>query len=106
VIDEAGAAVRLKSMTKPPDLKEIDGEIERSTGEGRGGQASQDFERAAELRDQADEAEEEGRDHERVAGGSRKKVDGVVDEEVIAEVVSKMTGIPLTRLEKEEAAGC
>src|SRR3569833_824100 len=33
-----------------------------------------------------------------------KEVDGVVDEEVIAEVVSKMTGVPLTRLEKEEAS--
>jgi ATP-dependent Clp protease ATP-binding subunit ClpC len=54
VIDEAGARVRLKSMTRPPDLKEIDEEVERLNKEKEEAVANQDFEKAAALRDQAD----------------------------------------------------
>ena len=54
VIDEAGARVRLKGMTKPPDLKEIDEEVERLNKEKEEAVANQDFEKAAALRDQAD----------------------------------------------------
>ena len=54
VIDEAGARVRLKAMTKPPDLKEIDEEVERLNKEKEEAVANQDFEKAASLRDSAD----------------------------------------------------
>src|SRR5690606_2181755 len=54
VIDEAGARVRLKAMTRPPDLKEIDAEIERLNQDKEAAVAEQDFEKAASLRDQAD----------------------------------------------------
>ena len=54
VIDEAGARVRLRSMTRPPDLKEIDDEVERLNKEKEEAVANQDFEKAAALRDQAD----------------------------------------------------
>ena len=54
VIDEAGARVHLKSMTRPPDLKEIDEEVERLNKEKEEAVANQDFEKAAALRDQAD----------------------------------------------------
>ncbi len=104
VVDEAGARVRLKAMTRPPDLKELDEQIERLNQDKEEAVANQDFERAAALRDrQADKLKkEEGDDHPRVARRAPRKIDGTVDEEVIAEVVSKMTGIPLTRLETEE----
>src|SRR5213076_2986508 len=51
VIDEAGARVRLRAMTKPPDLKEIDDEVERLNKEKEEAVANQDFEKAASLRD-------------------------------------------------------
>jgi len=54
VIDEAGARVRLRAMTKPPDLKEIDDEVERLNKEKEEAVANQDFEKAASLRDSAD----------------------------------------------------
>ena len=54
MIDEAGARVRLRTMTRPPDLKEIDEEVERLNKEKEEAVANQDFERAASLRDQAD----------------------------------------------------
>jgi len=103
VIDEAGARLRLKSMTKPPDLADLEERIERLSIEKDESVKSADYEKAAELRDQAEKLRKE---KERVQLAWRERmneVDGVVDENVIAEVVSKMTGVPLTRLEKEES---
>src|SRR5207248_2132722 len=54
VIDEAGARVRLRAMTRPPDLKDIDGQIEQLNADKDAAVAEQDFEKAAHLRDQAD----------------------------------------------------
>src|SRR5207237_4782318 len=54
VIDEAGARVRLKAMTRPPDLKELDVQMEQLNTEKEAAVAEQDFEKAAHLRDQAD----------------------------------------------------
>ncbi|MCG8358336.1 MAG: AAA family ATPase, partial [Kiloniellales bacterium] len=54
VIDEAGARVRLKTMSKPPNLKEIDDEVEQLNKEKEEAVANQDFEKAASLRDSAD----------------------------------------------------
>jgi ATP-dependent Clp protease ATP-binding subunit ClpC len=104
VIDEAGARVRLKAMTRPPDLKELDEKIERLNQDKEEAVANQDFERAAALRDQADKLKKEKDRITREWRERSREVDGTVDEEVIAEVVSKMTGIPLTRLEAEESA--
>jgi len=104
VVDEAGARVRLKAMTRPPDLKEIDEQIERLNQDKEEAVANQDFERAASLRDQADKLKKKKETITREWRERSKEVDGTVDEEVIAEVVSKMTGIPLTRLETEETA--
>jgi ATP-dependent Clp protease ATP-binding subunit ClpC len=103
VIDEAGARVRLRTMTRPPDMKEFDGEIERLNAEKDEAVANQDFEKAAQLRDQADKLRRKKEAVTREWWEKAKEVDGKVDEEVVAEVVSKMTGVPLTRLESEEA---
>ncbi len=102
VIDEAGARVRLKAMTRPPDLKDLDGQIEQLNQDKEEAVANQDFERAAALRDQADKLKKKKDQITREWRDKSKEIDGTVDEEVIAEVVSKMTGIPLTRLEAEE----
>ena len=102
VIDEAGARIRLRTMTRPPDVTHLEQEIERVNQEKEAAVAASAYERAAELRNRADalrakkdslvaEWHEQGRE-----------VEGIVDEETVAEVVSRMTGVPLTRLESEE----
>jgi ATP-dependent Clp protease ATP-binding subunit ClpC len=103
VIDEAGARVRLRTMSKPPDLKEIDDEVERLNKEKEDAVANQDFEKAASLRDSADKLRKKKEQITREWREKSRETDGVVDEEVIAEVVSKMTGIPLTRLSTEDS---
>jgi len=104
VIDEAGARVRIKSMSKPPNLAELEAEIERLTLEKDEAVKAADYEKAAELRDRAEQKRKQKEDIQKEWRARSQEVDGVVDEEVIAEVVSKMTGVPLQRLEKEEAA--
>ncbi len=103
VIDEAGARVRLKTMTKPPDLAEIEGQIERLTMEKDESVKAADYERAADLRDRVEKLRRQKEKMQQDWREKSKEVGGIVDEDVIAEVVSKMTGVPLTRLEKEEA---
>jgi len=103
VIDEAGARVRIKSMTKPPDLAEIEAEIERLSVEKDEAVRAADYEKAAELRDQAEQLRKKKEQIQEEWRARAQEINGVVDEDVIAEVVSKMTGVPLTRLEKEEA---
>ena len=103
VIDEAGARIRIKSMTMPPDLAEIESEIERVTGEKDEAVKNADYERAAELRDKCETLRMKKETMQKEWKDRSKEVDGVVDENIVAEVVSMMTGIPLTRLEKEEA---
>ncbi len=102
VIDEAGAAVRLKTMTKPPNLAEIEREIEKLLMEKDEAVKNADYERAAELRDRAEAARARKDQMQSEWRDRAKEVDGVVDDEIIAEVVSIMTGVPLTRLEKDE----
>ncbi|MEX0886620.1 MAG: ATP-dependent Clp protease ATP-binding subunit [Phycisphaeraceae bacterium] len=102
VIDEAGARVRLKSMSKPPDLAEIEEQIERLSIEKDEAVKAADYERAAELRDQAEGLRRKKEQIQRDWRAKSNEVDGIVNEEVVAEVISKMTGVPLQRLEKAE----
>ncbi|HTL69524.1 MAG TPA: ATP-dependent Clp protease ATP-binding subunit, partial [Lacunisphaera sp.] len=103
VIDEAGARIRLRSMTKPPNLAEIEEQIERLSIQKDEAVKNAEYEEAARLRDQAEGLRARKEEEQRKWREKAKEIDGVVDEEVIAEVISKMTGVPLTRLEKEEA---
>src|SRR5690242_2791025 len=104
VIDEAGARVRLKAMTRPPDLKDIDAQIEQLNQEKEAAVAEQDFEKAAHLRDKADKVKKEKERKEREWREKQKDKDGVVDEVVVREVVGKTTGVPLTKINKDETA--
>ena len=103
VIDEAGSRVRMRTMTRPPDLKALEREIEELNKEKEAAVALQDFERAANLRDQADKLKKKKEKIKREWREQSSESGGVVDEEAVAETVSKMTGIPLTRLEKAES---
>ncbi|MCI0639882.1 MAG: ATP-dependent Clp protease ATP-binding subunit [Gemmataceae bacterium] len=102
VIDESGARIRLKAMTRPPDLKELDAQIEQLNQEKESAVAEQDFEKAAHLRDQADKLKKRKETIQKEWRDKQKETEGIVDEEVIREVVNKMTGVPLTRINADE----
>lgn len=102
VIDEAGACIRLKNMTTPPDIAEIDKRIEKMQMEKDEAVKGADYEKAAALRDQCQKLLDEKSEIQQKWYDQNKDSTGVVDVETIAEVVSKMTGVPLTRLEKHE----
>ena len=102
VIDEAGARVRLKNMTPPPDLTEIEDKIEKLQREKDEAVRNADYERAAALRDEAQRLLDEKTQLHKQWYEENKESTGVVDNEIIAEVVSNMTGVPLTKLEKKE----
>ena len=102
VIDESGARVHLRAMTRPPDVTHLEKDIERLNQEKEEAVAASAYERAAELRNRVESLQVQ---KESLLAKWREKgqeVVGVVDEEVVAEVVSRMTGVPLTRLESEE----
>ena len=102
VVDEAGARVRLKNMTPPPDLTKIEGKVEKLQREKDEAVRNADYERAASLRDEAQQLSEEKNELHKKWYAENRESTGVVDVEIIAEVVSNMTGVPLTRLEKKE----
>jgi ATP-dependent Clp protease ATP-binding subunit ClpC len=93
----------LRSMTKPPNLAELEEQIERLSIQKDEAVKNAEYEEAAKLRDNAETLRAKKEEMQRQWREKAKEIDGVVDEEVIAEVVSKMTGVPLTRLAKEEA---
>jgi ATP-dependent Clp protease ATP-binding subunit ClpC len=102
VIDEAGSRVRLSRMTRPPDLKDIEKNVSELEMEKEQAVAAQDFELAAEFRDRAEILRNQMKKIQREWRESSSEAVGEVDGEVIREVVSKMTGIPLRKMEGEE----
>ncbi len=104
VLDEAGAMVRLRSMSKPPDLTDLESRIEQLTEAKENAVKEADYEKAANLRDQAEKARAEKDKVQREWRDRMSEVAGTVDGDTIAETVSKITGVPLTRLEQEESA--
>jgi ATP-dependent Clp protease ATP-binding subunit ClpC len=103
VIDEAGARVRLKNMTQPPDLRKLEKEMQELEKEKEEAVAAQDFEQAAFLRDKSEKLKAKCQQVQDEWQKASKEMGGVVDEDVIAATVSSITNIPLTRLEKNEA---
>ena len=103
VIDESGARVRLKNMTPPLDLTKAEEKIEKLQREKDEAVKEADYERAATLRDEAQKLLDEKTQLQKKWYEENKEATGTVDAETIAEVVSNMTGVPLTRLEKKEA---
>jgi ATP-dependent Clp protease ATP-binding subunit ClpC len=102
VIDESGACIRLRNMTAPPDIAQIDKKIEQMQMEKDEAVKGADYEKAAALRDECQKLLDEKSRIQQEWYDQNKDSTGVVDSETIAEVVSKMTGVPLTRLEKHE----
>ena len=103
VIDEAGSLVRLRSMSPPPDIKNIQEETQRLNLQIDEAVMQQDFERAARLRDQRTKLNSRKERLVREQMEDSRESYGEVDEDTVREVVSNMTGVPLTRLEEAEA---
>ena len=103
LIDEAGARLRIRRMTAPPDLREFDEKIAHVRREKESAIDGQDFEKAASLRDDEKKliASKAQREKEWKAGDI--DVVAEVDEELIAEVLAASTGIPVFKLTEEES---
>ena len=102
VLDEAGSRARITTMTRPPEIKLQEAEIEEIKGKKEKAIKNQDFEGAAQMRDQEKKAKEklDALLKEWRARGDEKRV--VVGEDEILHVVSKWTGIPLQRMGRDE----
>jgi ATP-dependent Clp protease ATP-binding subunit ClpC len=102
VMDEAGARARINAMTRPPDVKDIEKEIEAIRIEKEAAIKAQDFEKAAALRD----SEKQTKDKlERILTDwreQREEREVVVGADDILHIVSKWTGVPLHRMEEAE----
>ena len=104
LIDEAGSRMRIRRMTAPPDLREFDEKIAGVRRDKESAIDSQDFEKAASLRDKEKQllAAKAKREKEWKAGDM--DVVAEVDEELIAEVLAVATGIPIVKLSEEESS--
>ena len=103
VLDEAGARARIGTMTRPPEIKQLEADIEEVNREKVGAISEQDFEKAASLRDKEKNIKKTLDDTlKNWRAKSEETVVEVGDEEIMA-VVSKWTGVPLRRMEEKEA---
>ena len=104
LIDEAGSRLRIRRMTAPPELREFDDKIAAARKEKESAIDSQDFERAASLRDKEKALIAEKNEREKTWKAGDLDVVAEVDEELIAEILSHSTGIPVFKLTEEETA--
>jgi len=104
LIDEAGSRLRIRRMTAPPELREFDDKIAAARKEKESAIDGQDFEKAAALRDKEKSLITEKVEREKSWKAGDLDVVAEVDEELIAEVLSHSTGIPVFKLTEEETA--
>ncbi|WP_156755082.1 ATP-dependent Clp protease ATP-binding subunit [Actinokineospora pegani] len=102
LIDEAGARMRIRRMTAPPDLREFDEKIADVRREKESAIDAQDFERAAKLRDNEKQLLGQKAEREKQWKDGDLDVVAEVDDEQIAEVLANWTGIPVFKLTEEE----
>ncbi len=104
LIDEAGARLRIRRMTSPPELRDLDDKIADARREKESAIDAQDFEKAASLRDVERQLTEERAEKEKAWKSGDLDVAAVVDEDLIAEVLSMSTGVPVARVSSDESA--
>ncbi len=102
VMDEAGARARIGSMTRPPDVKEIERQIEEIRTDKEAAIKAQDFEKAASLRDNEKQAKDKLEKILTEWREQREEKEVVVTEDDMMHIVSKFTGVPLQRMEQKE----
>ncbi|MBT1165848.1 ATP-dependent Clp protease ATP-binding subunit [Bifidobacterium simiarum] len=103
LVDEAGARLRIKRLTAPPELKQLDAKVAKVSADKDKAIKDQDFEKAAELRDRQEKLESERKEKEQSWREGESDVSMVVDEDVIAQVISSSTGIPVFKLTQAES---
>ncbi len=104
VIDEAGARARLAAQVPPPEVEALKEKLEQINGQKEASVRDQNFERAAALRDQERELQAEIRRKQEEWEKERQTRRPTIDENHIAFIVSRWTGIPVTRLQEAETA--
>ena len=104
LIDEAGSRLRIRRMTVPPEIREYDDKIAAARKEKESAIDGQDFEKAASLRDKEKNLIAEKAEREKNWKAGDLDVVAEVDEELIAEVLSTATGIPVFKLTEAETA--
>ncbi|WP_107839090.1 ATP-dependent Clp protease ATP-binding subunit [Metasolibacillus meyeri] len=104
LIDEAGSKVRLRSFIVPPNLKELEERLESVRSEKNAAVSSQEFEKAAALRDSEQKLKEEVEQTTKEWKESQGKAESQVTVDDIATVVSMWTGIPVNKIAQEESA--
>jgi ATP-dependent Clp protease ATP-binding subunit ClpC len=102
LIDEAGSRARLSVMTAPPDVKHIEEKMAVIKQEKEASVKNQDFEKAAKFRDEERKLKEELSKTKKEWKESKGKFEPKVNEDDIATIVSKWTGIPILKLEEKE----
>ncbi|MGH2651413.1 MAG: AAA family ATPase, partial [Actinomycetota bacterium] len=102
LIDEAGSRMRIRRMTAPPDVREVDEKIAEVRMQKESAVDAQEFERAKILREEEMRLLEERQRREKEWKSGELDVLSEVDEEEIAEVLSAWTGIPVFKLTEEE----
>ncbi len=103
LVDEAASRVRIKAFTAPPDMKEQQARLEVLNKETEEAVAHEDFEKAANLRDQKKQLQNEMVERRKEWEQKRTSKVETVGEEEIAEIVSSWTGIPVKRMTESEA---
>ncbi|WP_456696971.1 ATP-dependent Clp protease ATP-binding subunit [Aeromicrobium sp. P5_D10] len=104
LIDEAGARLRIRRMATPPELKEFDEQIGDVRRRKEGAIDAQDFEAAASLRDEEKQLINAKSEREKAWKAGDLDTVAVVDEQLIAEVLAKATGIPVGQLSEAESS--
>ncbi|WP_312473895.1 ATP-dependent protease ATP-binding subunit ClpC [Neobacillus sp.] len=104
LIDEAGSKVRLRSYTTPPNLKELEVKLEEVRKEKDSAVQSQEFEKAASLRDTEQRLREQLEETKKTWKEKQGKENNEVTVEDIASVVSSWTGVPVSKLAETETA--
>ncbi|MEY3089322.1 MAG: hypothetical protein RLZZ208_590, partial [Actinomycetota bacterium] len=104
LLDEAGSRLRIRRMTAPPELREMDDKIAQVRQEKESAIDGQDFEKAASLRDKEKSLIQEKADREKTWKAGDLDVVTEVDEELIAQVLSTATGIPVFKLTEAETS--
>ncbi|OGX16558.1 MAG: hypothetical protein A2166_01375 [Omnitrophica WOR_2 bacterium RBG_13_41_10] len=103
LMDEAGSRARLNVLVVPPDIKKLEEKVEALRKEKEAYIKSQDFEKAASLRDQERQVRQELEELNKQWAVAKDKMRPEVGEEEIAKIVSQWTGIPIFRLEEAES---
>jgi ATP-dependent Clp protease ATP-binding subunit ClpC len=104
VIDEAGACARLSVSAIPTEVRDLEKHVEEVAKEKEAAIQQQEFEKAARLRDKEKELRAKLREHKKSWNEVKHDTQITVDVEMISSVISRMTGIPINRIEEKESA--